>query len=36
MLRDEQKRRVLTKLTNARNELENALSLSVAVPGTTR
>ena len=30
MLRDEQRQRVLAKLTNARNELEDALNLSLA------
>ena len=30
MLRDEQRQKVLAKLTNARNELEDALSLSIS------
>jgi hypothetical protein len=31
MLRDEQRQRVLANLTNARNELEDALNLTVQV-----
>jgi hypothetical protein len=32
MLRDEQKQRVLAKLTNARNEIEDALKMSTTTP----
>lgn len=36
MLCDEQRQKVLAKLTNARNELEDVLNLSLAGARTTR